>query len=454
MNWRAPWLRDRSLALLLVIIDVVVITGVYSGVAQARAGQWDLPGNSEIYATCAWIFASYILGRYGDTTRGDRKRLAKESAGQSFAASAIVCVSLIVHSWMYQIVDAQTRFRGFLIPALAIIGLLGIGSRLLVLGKNRKSTGKCFVVCSEDEKKVLMNELQEWEWCEAEFCNLEKLQMEVMKDTKLSIVLGDDLDSKEVDYLYLAKLRANGHRVVRLRDWCESTLQRVPSELIDEKWLLLSEGFAVQPGRMSWRVKRVGDVIVGLALGVASIPIVILAAAAIWIDDRGPIFYSQVRTGIYGSRIKIWKLRSMRVNAEENGVRWATNNDARVTRVGKIIRKIRIDELPQLWSVVAGDLSLIGPRPERPEIEMKLEKCVENYRTREWIKPGLSGWAQVSYPYGASVEDTKMKLSYDLYYLKNAGLLMDLLILLKTIRLVLRGEGSSPSNLIQGSRKQ
>jgi lipopolysaccharide/colanic/teichoic acid biosynthesis glycosyltransferase len=232
---------------------------------------------------------------------------------------------------------------------------------------------------------------------------------------------------------------------VGLREWCEATLQRIPSELVDEQWFLLSEGFAVQPGRIWWRAKRVGDVLFALTLAVVSLPIVIAAGMAIWVADKGPIFYSQERTGIYGSRIKIWKLRSMRVNAENNGAKWATMDDERVTRVGRIIRKTRIDELPQLWSVVAGDLSLIGPRPERPVIEEELVKHIGNYRTREWIRPGLSGWAQVCYPYGASIEDTRMKLSYDLYYLKNAGLLMDALILLKTIRLVIRAEGSKPT---------
>lgn len=446
MNWRAPWLKDRSLPLLLVVIDVIVIAGVYAGVSQARAGEWDLPGNGEVYAICAWIFASYILGRYGNTTRGDRKRLAVESMAQSFVASSVICVSLIIHSWMYQIVDAQTRFRGFLLPALAIIGLLGVVTRLLVLGVDRKRNKKWLLVCSEREKKILTNDLHNWGHSGSEFCNLERLQKIDMRNTRVSIALGDDLSSEDVDYLYLAKLRASGCRVVGLRDWCESMLQRVPSELVDEKWFLLSEGFAVQPGRISWRIKRVGDVILGLALGVASIPIVLLAGAAIWINDKGPIFYGQVRTGIYGTKIKIWKLRSMSVSAEKGGARWATKNDSRVTRVGRVIRKSRIDELPQLWSVLVGDLSLIGPRPERPEIEIRLEQCIENYRTREWIRPGLSGWAQVSYPYGASVEDTKMKLSYDLYYLKNAGLLLDFLILLKTIKLVLRGEGSKPES--------
>lgn len=447
MNWRAPWLKDRSLPILLVLIDAVVISGVYAGVARARAGVWELPGNGESYTTCAWIFVSYILGRYARKRRDDFLILAKESALQSIASSSVVCISMVVHSWIYQIVDAQTRFRGFLIPALTIIGVLGIVTRLVTLGMGKMtSAAKWIVICSEKEKEVLRNELRDFERVDADFWSIERYKEEGIHEKRLNVALGSDLRLNEIDYLYLARLRANGYRVVGVMNWCESTLHRIPSKLIDAEWFLLSEGFAVQPGRIWWRVKRVSDVVLGLALGVASIPIVIAAGTAIWLEDWGPVFYCQERTGIYGSRIKIWKLRSMRVDAEQNGAKWATRNDRRVTRVGRIIRKTRIDELPQLWSVVTGDLSLIGPRPERPEIEKELEKGIDNYRTREWIRPGLSGWAQVCYPYGASIEDTKVKLSYDLYYLKNAGLLIDILILLKTIRLVLRGEGSKPND--------
>ena len=134
----------------------------------------------------------------------------------------------------------------------------------------------------------------------------------------------------------------------------------------------------------------------------------------------------------------------MRVNAETYGAQWASKRDPRITHIGKFIRATRIDELPQLINVINGDLSLIGPRPERPEIEENLEKQIPHYRVRHWIRPGLSGWAQVCYPYGASVEDSRMKLSYDLYYLRNSNLFLDFLITLKTIRLVAGAKGASP----------
>ena len=179
-------------------------------------------------------------------------------------------------------------------------------------------------------------------------------------------------------------------------------------------------------------------------------PLLLAAAALIRLEDGGPIFYGQQRTGLYGERILIWKLRSMRQNAESSGARWASRNDARITTVGNWLRRLRIDELPQLVSVLSGDMSLIGPRPERPELELDLEERIPHYRVRHWVRPGLSGWAQVCYPYGASIEDSRMKLSYDLYYLRNANLMLDFLILIKTLRLVARGQGAVPQQLSPG----
>jgi lipopolysaccharide/colanic/teichoic acid biosynthesis glycosyltransferase len=170
----------------------------------------------------------------------------------------------------------------------------------------------------------------------------------------------------------------------------------------------------------------------------------LVAALLIRLEDRGPVFYSQERTGLYGSPIRVWKLRTMRVGAEAHGARWASRNDPRITRVGVWLRRLRLDELPQLVSVLMGDMSLIGPRPERPELEETLERQIPHYRVRHWVRPGLSGWAQVCYPYGASVEDSRMKLSYDLYYLRNASLMLDILILIKTIRLVAGARGAQP----------
>jgi lipopolysaccharide/colanic/teichoic acid biosynthesis glycosyltransferase len=207
----------------------------------------------------------------------------------------------------------------------------------------------------------------------------------------------------------------------------------------------LAEGFGLQPSTWSWRLKRSCDLLGAGLLGLLSLPLILVAATLIWLTDRGPIFYGQTRTGLYGKPFRVWKLRTMRTDAEAAGARWSSRGDSRITPVGHWLRRLRIDELPQLISVLQGDMSLIGPRPERPELEVILEQTIPHYRVRHWIKPGLSGCAQVCFPYGASLEDSRMKLSYDLYYLRNANPLLDFLILLKTIKLVSVGKGSIPA---------
>ena len=402
-----------------------------------------MPGNGGTYVTWSWIVTSYVLGRYSKGSKEASRDLWKETFLQIVCATTFVWAGFIIHSWTYQIMDAQNRFRGFLVPALAAIGVLGFWIRVGFLNLGRKVTpNRCLIVCSRREEAILRKELRASELRQAEFCEISKIRERLTEGA--SVAIGEEINPEKIGYFYLASLRANGTKVERLNNWCENTLHRIPSELIDERWFLLSEGFAIQPGRIWWRIKRIGDVLTAGLLGIMAIPLVLAACCAIWLEDGAPVFYGQERTGIYGSRIKIWKLRSMGINAEKDGPQWSTKGDTRVTRVGSIIRKTRIDELPQLWSVIVGDLSLIGPRPERPQIEEELEKIIANYRTREWIRPGLSGWAQVSYPYGASINDSRTKLSYDLYYLKNAGFLMDILILLKTIRLIIRAEGSAP----------
>jgi len=163
------------------------------------------------------------------------------------------------------------------------------------------------------------------------------------------------------------------------------------------------------------------------------------------LEDGGPIFYSQIRNGLGGFPYTIHKLRSMRIDAEQSGAQWVKRSDSRITKVGSFLRRTRLDELPQLWCVFAGSMSLIGPRPERPEFDQELEHHIPHYRLRYCVRPGLSGWAQVNYPYGASVEDAANKLSYDLYYLRNFSFWLDLLILFKTIRLVFNARGAVPS---------
>jgi sugar transferase (PEP-CTERM system associated) len=191
--------------------------------------------------------------------------------------------------------------------------------------------------------------------------------------------------------------------------------------------------------RLNRCLRRVFDVVSSLIGMALSLPIMVLTAIAILIESPGPVVYTQERVGLHGRKFRIFKLRSMRSNAEAHGPVWASENDPRVTRVGRVIRKLHIDETPQFFNILRGEMSLIGPRPERPEFVEQLEERIPYYSERHLVKPGLTGWAQVSYPYGASFEDAREKLQYDLYYIKNQSPLLDAIILLETARVVLFG---------------
>jgi exopolysaccharide biosynthesis polyprenyl glycosylphosphotransferase len=189
--------------------------------------------------------------------------------------------------------------------------------------------------------------------------------------------------------------------------------------------------------------KRLFDIAASLLLLVLTLPLMLVTAVAIKLESKGPAFYRQRRVGLYGVGFDVIKLRSMRQDAEIGGQAiWAEKDDPRITRIGRIIRKIRVDELPQCWSVLKGEMSFVGPRPERPQFVEDLEQKLPYYAERHMVKPGITGWAQINYPYGASIEDARQKLEYDLFYAKNYSPFLDLLILLQTIRVVLFPEGA------------
>ena len=192
-------------------------------------------------------------------------------------------------------------------------------------------------------------------------------------------------------------------------------------------------------GRFYRRLRPVLDFLCALVGLVVSAPLMLLTAIAVRLESRGPIFYTQERVGLHGKSFHIVKFRSMRLDAEANGAVWALQNDPRVTKVGRIIRKLRIDELPQFINVLRGEMSVVGPRPERPQFVSQLEERIPYYSERHLVKPGLTGWAQVRYPYGASFEDAREKHQYDLYYIKNQSPVLDAIILLETVRVVLFG---------------
>ena len=221
----------------------------------------------------------------------------------------------------------------------------------------------------------------------------------------------------------------------------ERQLERLPPGLLPESWLNYQELPWNRDFSLERQLKRVADLFVAAVLLVLTSPFLLLAALLIWLEDKGPVFYVQQRSGWLGRTFKVFKLRTMQVAPPDAPALWTVPGDQRITRVGLWLRRLRLDELPQLLNVLSGDMSLIGPRPERPEFEHELEARIPHYRKRHWMRPGLSGWAQVCAPYAASVEDSELKLSYDLYYLKHFSTWLDLIILFRTIKTVLKAGG-------------
>lgn len=239
----------------------------------------------------------------------------------------------------------------------------------------------------------------------------------------------------------LLECKVGGIRVSDMATHFEKMLGQIRIEHLHPGWLIFGDGF--QQGIYRSAAKRLFDILIALVLLLLAAPVMLVAVIAITLESKGPVFYRQERVGQGNLPVNVLKFRSMRVDAEKNGQpQWAAAVDSRVTRVGAVIRRFRIDELPQLLNVLKGDMSLVGPRPERPFFVEQLAQQLPYYALRHSVKPGISGWAQVRYQYGATVEDSLEKLQYDLYYVKNHSLFLDIVILFETIGVVLTGKGA------------
>lgn len=257
------------------------------------------------------------------------------------------------------------------------------------------------------------------------------------------VVAPDERRSSEGGNLPLTSLldcKLSGIRVTEPLAFIERELLRIEVSMLRPVWALFSDGFSYSQLRDV--IKRGFDIFVALLLLFLVWPLMLLTALAIFLESGAPVLYQQVRVGLNGKEFTINKFRSMRQDAEKDGKAiWASKNDSRVTRVGSFIRNTRLDELPQLYNVLKGDMSFVGPRPERPQFVAELNEKVPFYDARHRVKPGLMGWAQLKYPYGASVEDAENKLKYDLYYVKNHSFFIDILIVIQTVEVVLLGKG-------------
>ncbi|WP_300357454.1 exopolysaccharide biosynthesis polyprenyl glycosylphosphotransferase [Fusobacterium sp.] len=292
----------------------------------------------------------------------------------------------------------------------------------------------------EMKRRVLSSLIRKKEY---EFINIDDLEKieTFVKENRISYVILAKLHLSEEEINTILKIRMNGVEVKSYFDYMQEETYKIDVELINNEWLLYGYGFRILHSPIHNRIKRIFDISMAVFIGILTLPIMIISAIIVRLESPGPIIYSQARVGEHNVEFNVHKFRSMRNDAEKDGAKWAMKNDPRVTKFGNFMRKTRIDELPQLLNVLKGEMSFIGPRPERMVFIKDLEKVIPYYNLRHLVKPGLTGWAQVMYPYGASVEDAKRKLEYDLYYIKHHSISLDIAIMFMTLKTVVFGKG-------------
>lgn len=404
---------------------------------------------------CAFQVAMISVGAYGNE--------AMQSRRYALARLAVAALlSFIFMAILYFLVPSFTLWRShalyamlFAIAGLVLVRLL-LGSmfggevfrrRIIVLGAGNRANrirrlerrpGASFMV-------VGYIGMREGEHVIEEAINrsaIHNLAEYVVKLGASEVVLALEERRNAIPMGDLLRIKTTGVDVNDFSTFLERETGRVDLDSVNPSWLIFSDGFSAGR-RLSSIAKRIFDVVASLILLTLTGPLIALAAILVKLDSKGPAFYRQKRVGLYGEEFWIIKLRTMRTDAEAAGKAvWAAKNDPRITRLGNWLRKLRIDELPQTWVVLKGYMSFVGPRPERREFVDDLEKELRYYAERHMVKPGITGWAQINYPYGASLEDARNKLEYDLYYAKNYTPFLDLLILLQTVRVVLWPEGA------------
>jgi len=348
--------------------------------------------------------------------------------------------------------------RGILPFGIVLSGILATLSRYFINKTYYWRQNKAELLCLSASKEAAkfskeLNENDELRVITYSFSDSPKSQTK-SDDSLKTCSLNDTMLSKWNEIVFLPGFtmtnefarslvghRMSGTAVRSLTEFYEYHFYKVPVTSVGDDWFYLSQGFSALNSNVMQRIKRVFDIICSTVLLILGLPIIILASILIASTSKGPAFFVQSRVGLNSNLYNMYKLRTMYIDAERYGPKWAEANDSRVTFVGRMLRSSRIDELPQLWNVLKGDMSLIGPRPERPEFTGKLAQNIPYYELRHLVKPGLTGWAQVMYPYGASEEDSLKKLEYDLYYIKHQSFFFDINILVRTIMVVFQRKG-------------
>ena len=394
-----------------------------------------------LYPSLGWLFGSYTVLRW--------RRLPQL---QLFQRVLLTCVATLVVVAIARWVINPAESIWLLHRRVQLLWLSGVCLwSLLVRISLRRG-----LVLPDPLQLLLLADSQEAQviqqaWSRVpQLQNLQLLEFDQLQEhveatnERCLITLGSQWRER-TQYLWLSEqldsLDPRQVQVISPAGLFERQQERLPPALLVKGWMTYDEMPWAAPLSFQTQLKRASDLVLASGLLMITSPLLLLAMAWIWLDDQGPVFYQQKRSGWMGNPFTVLKLRTMRVQPAHAAASWTQEGDQRITRAGKLLRRLRIDELPQLLNVLTGDMSLIGPRPERPELEDELEQNIPHYRMRHWMRPGLSGWAQVCAPYASSIEDSDLKLSYDLFYLKRFSIWLDLMILFRTIKTILKASG-------------
>ncbi|MGL5962915.1 MAG: exopolysaccharide biosynthesis polyprenyl glycosylphosphotransferase [Fusobacteriaceae bacterium] len=414
--------RDSNLK----FIYVVAMSFVYFGV------DYILPIGEEMNIQASLVFGFIIISLYisGNMKFNGGKYKKREIIG-TLIINFIFFMIWFLYSWDFWLFPLLLIFIGFqILIRYVFIKITYKNSYITVIG-NKVQLIK--VLSSIEEYK----EYQYLKYDEKENGNLLKF----IKNNNISKIIVAQTEFADEEIKKLFDIRVSGVEVTNYYDYMQEVEGKIDVDSIDENWILNAYGFKLLYSNFQIEVKRAIDIILAITISLMTLPIMIIAGIIVRIESPGAVIYSQARVGENNAEFMVHKFRSMRADAEKDGAKWASQNDPRVTKFGNFMRKTRIDELPQLWNVLRGEMSFIGPRPERMVFIKELEKTIPYYNLRHLVKPGLTGWAQVMYPYGASVEDSKNKLEYDLYYVKNQNLHLDFVIFFRTLKTVIFGRG-------------
>lgn len=441
--------------LLLAAIEAIIFFAIMAALADNFAQDSMFPfvsGNPGILIVVMTVTTFVVLSSLGVYNRGalTQPRITGARAVLTFVMMFLTC-AIIIHGDRF--LNDQHRVS-VLLPLLAVIvyapatlllrrifaKILGwerLRRRILVIGPGAIADRIETVICRRAGRLSLVGCLECAPLC-APLPGDGQLAGYARARGVDEIVIAAE-DHRDLPLGDLFDCRMCGLSVTDYASFHEREARSLDLDYSRLSWMIFSDGFRVDRGRMV--MKRVFDIVVSAVLLLLTMPVSALTAALIRLESPGAILYRQERVGLNGRPFLITKFRSMRVDAEKEGPQWAQAKDSRVTRVGAFIRRTRIDEIPQVLNVLKGEMSFIGPRPERPVFVDGLRSAIAYYDERHRMKPGITGWAQVNYPYGASVEDARRKLGYDLYYIKNGSLFLDLIILCQTVRVILWGEG-------------